>query len=342
MVDFAQTIVQTSIRDIATRAGVSSGTVSHVLNGNVSARISLATQERVQQAARELGYQPNHVARSLRRQRTNTIGVLLGGLRNPFFVGVYEELQLAARAEGFELRLEATPSVHGTFGGYETPTGYWPVDGVLMWALSDTTLEQVFGSSMMHLPKIYLGDVRTDVPDYVACDHEAGGRLAAQRLLSQGYTKIGVVTPYAFGLDRHEDQRHKGFRETLASAGVVSRSYLTDADETREAGRMLGERIASLSPTERPEALFCHNDILAIGVCCGLRRAGLRPGREVAVIGFDGIEEGLYAEQPLTTIVLPVQKMCQEAIRCLAASVRRDAPTTSSVLPPTLREGGTG
>jgi LacI family transcriptional regulator len=80
----------------------------------------------------------------------------------------------------------------------------------------------------------------------------------------------------------------------------------------------------------------------SVGVCCGLRRAGLRPGREIAVIGFDGIEEGLYAEEPLTTVIVPVRQMCYEAVARLVGQLRGDPQAGPfPVLTPTLREGGT-
>jgi DNA-binding LacI/PurR family transcriptional regulator len=335
-----------SIRDVAARAGVSAGTVSHVLNGNQAARIAAETQDRVRRAASELGYRPNRVARSLGRRRTDTIGLLLGGLRNPFFVEVLESLEIESRRRGYHTLLEAAPSLHGTFGGHGLPPDYWPVDGVLMWTLFGRPLTDVLGDAYAETPVVYLGTEQPTHGHWVAFDYRRGGRLAAERLLTRGCRRPAYVTPYAYGVDRHDEPRHIGFHEVWVAAGVEPRMVLTREEETRAAGVRAGMEIAALPAGERPDGVFCHNDLLAVGVCVGLRRAGLRIPEDVAVVGHDGIEEGQYLEAPLTTVALPVTDFCRLAVdklvrRLEGANGTGDGGDGGVVLPPALRPGGT-
>jgi DNA-binding LacI/PurR family transcriptional regulator len=336
-----------SIRDVAAKAGVSVGTVSHVLNGNIAARIAPDTQERVRHIARELGYRPNRVARSLGRRRTDTLGLLVGGLRNPFFVEILETVETMARAVGYHVLLEAAPSLHGTFGGYVTPPDYWPVDGVLMWATFDVGLTDVLGMPYRDTPVVYLGNARSETSDWVAFHYEQGGQLAAERLLSRGCHRIAYISPYAYGIDRHDEPRHRGFKRTCQSAGITPQLLLTGEEETRAVGVRMGLEIAALPKSERPDGVFCHNDTIAIGVCAGLRRAGLSLPDDIAVIGFDGIEEGLYLETPLTTVALPIADLCQQGLHRLIQKLNDSRENQGAMsaegvlLSPSLREGGT-
>ena len=234
-----------SIHDVAERAGVSPGTVSHTLNGNDAARIAPATRERVRRAAAELGYRPNSAARSLGRGKTGAIGLLLGGLKNPFFVEALETMERLALAAGYRVLLEASPSEHGTYSGYAAPPEYWPVDGVIAWSHSPDEARAQLGAPYAYLPLISIGG-RAGA-EAASFDYAQGGRLAAERLLTRGRGRLAYVSPYAFGEDRHEEPRHIGFAERCAAAGVRGRYLLTNAEETRAAGLQVAERIAAFT-----------------------------------------------------------------------------------------------
>lgn len=331
-----------SIRDVAAKAGVSVGTVSHVMNGNAAARIAPDTQERVRRAARDLGYRPNRVARSLGRRRTDTIGLLVGGLRNPFYVEILETVESLAREIGYHVLLEAAPSRYGTFGGYVSPPDYWPVDGVLMWSPFDQTLTDVLGVPYDNTPVVYLGTTRADATDWIAFDYEEGGRLAGERLLERGCRRVAFVAPYNFGIDVPEEPRHVGFKAVCDAAGIPPGMLLTQREENRAVGVRIGEQIAAMPESERPDGVFCHNDLIAVGVCSGLHRAGLRLPEDIAVVGFDGIEEGLYLETPLTTVELPIPELCRLGLARLIQKLSgTDEVQRGVVLPSVLRSGGT-
>jgi len=335
--------VAVSIREVAAKAGVSPGTVSHVLNGNEAARIALTTQERVRQAARDLGYRPNRIARSLGRRRTDTIGLLISGLKNPFFVEVLETAESLAVDAGYEVLLDTAPSVHGTFQTHGKIHSSWPVDGALVWAAGFQNAHNFLGSQAESIPIVYIGSVRDDDTDWVSFDYHHGGRSAAEHLLSQGYRRPAYVSPYAFGEDRHEEPRSVGFKEVCRAAGLETRVLLTNEQETRAAGLRAGTEIAAMPASERPDAVFCHNDPLAIGVYCGLRRAGLRVPEDVAVIGFDGVEDSQYLEIPLTTVRTSGEVLCRRALEILSRRLAGDtsSPPQQVVLPTELLVGGT-
>ena len=330
-----------SIRDVAAQAGVSLATVSKVLNERTGTRISSGTQRRVREAALALGYQPNRLAQGMVQRKTQTLGVMISGLQNPFFLSVLEETERRALEAGYQVFLDAAPSVAGTYGTHIKLRG-WPVDGVLMWAASDQTLAQFLGPQAHDLPVVFLGYPRADSTDWVAFDLAEGGRLAARYLIERGCRRIGYVYPWAWprpdvGLV------HGACLETCHEAGVSVETISTvRPEETRRAGLETGLLIAARPAAERPDALFCHNDVIAVGVYHGLRRGGLRVPEDMALVGFDGIEEGQCLDVPLTTVQTPVDIFCKEAMSLLMRRLAKTPePPGQIVVPVRLLRGGT-
>ena len=338
-----QTTKMISIREVAARAGVSPGTVSHVLNGNVAARIAQGTQDRVRTVARELGYRPNPYARSLGRRKTDTIGLLISGLRNPFFVELLENAETAAENAGFSVLLDTAPSVQGTYKTHPPVRSAWPVDGALVWSWNEQSAAEFLGRQAGSLPIVYLGANRADNSDWVSFDYAHGGRIAATHLIERGYKRIVSASPYDYTM-RRSDARFDGCRETCAAAGLSLGIIVTDGEETRRAGLRVAEQIATMPKATRPDAVFCHNDVLAIGVYNGLVRAGLRVPDDVAVLGFDGIEEGRELPQMLSTVRTDTGELIDAAMNLLLARIGAEtAPDAPEhiVLAPTLTVGET-
>lgn len=330
-----------SIREVAMRAGVSPGTVSHVLNNNIAARIAAATQDRVRSAAAELGYRPNWYARSLGRRKTDTIGLLISGLRNPFFVELLENAEVAAISAGFSVLLDTGPSVQGTYKEHAPVRSAWPVDGALVWSWNVQKAADFLGTQAETLPLVYIGSYRGDDSDWVSFDYEMGGRIAAEHLLSRGYRNLRYLAPYAYGGERSEG-RFVGCAAACEEAGVGFGLILTGGEETRRAGLRAALEVAALPRVARPDAIFCHNDVLAIGVYNGLVRAGLRVPDDVAVLGFDGIEEGRELPQVLSTIRTDTAGLAREAMRLLVERINAEAKEADRVvLQPTLIVGET-
>jgi LacI family transcriptional regulator len=331
-----------SIREVAARAGVSPGTVSHVLNNNISARIATSTQDRVRSVALELGYRPNRYARSLGRRKTDTIGLLISGLRNPFFVELLESAEHAALAAGFSVLLDTAPSVQGTYKVHAPVRSAWPVDGALVWSWNKQSAAEFLGTQADSLPIVYLGSFRDDSSDWVSFNYDEGGRIAGRHLVERGYKRIAYIAPHAFDIKKQEG-RYNGLHAVCREAGVAFSMIVTDGEENRRAGLRMATEIAAMPVAARPDALFCHNDVLAIGVYNGLVRAGLRIPEDIAVMGFDGIEEGRELPQVLTTVRTSTSELSNAAMRLLLDRLNSETPRPPEqvVLHPVLNTGET-
>ncbi len=308
----------------------------------MAARIAPETRERVQRAAQELGYEPNYLARSLGRRRTDTVGLMISGLKNPFFVDIMETAERLAQEAGYQVLLDAAPSIAGTYAMHGKLRN-WPVDGILMWAFAHQKLDDFVGSRAAGVPIVYLGYARDDGAATVSFDLYGGGRQAAEHLLQRGYRRIAFVTTRPFPVLETADARYRAYHDLCSKAGRTPEVFVLEpAEQTRAAGFQSGRALAALPASKRPDALLCINDVIAVGVYHGLQHSGLRVPEDVAVVGFDGIEEGRYLDVPLTTVDAPVEQLCRQAfdllMRRLSGALR---VTQQIVIPTTLRIGGT-
>jgi len=344
-----------SLREVAERAGVARGTVSSVLNNRGrEARISADTQERVLRIAKEMGYRPNRLAQGLGKGRTNTIGLMIPGLRNPFFIGIMELAEDHAFRAGYDVLADTAFQLRESYGVQSKLTG-WPVDGMLIWTQAHTTLADYLGGWTEEVPVVYLGYERNDGSDYVAVDRAVGVERVMDHLRERDYRRIAYVYPwsglqpadvryaiYADHCKRHGQVPEKIELEPLEPA--VRMSALTQAG-LREAGLKTGMKLAERSVVDKPDAVVCHNDLVAVGLCHGLRRAGLRIPEDIAVVGFDGIDEGLYLEKPLTTVVTPSEAIVDAAMQILIGRLHAgpnvDPGPKQILLPSVVRVGGT-
>jgi len=334
-----------SIRDVAEHAGVSIGTVSHALNGNAKARISKETQERIRSAALELGYRPNSLARSLWRGKTDTVGFLVAGRRTAFYVDVVNAAEKEIEGSGLRVlsaftawtqdedqRSQRQPS--DAFG--------WPVDGIVLWGPEFRNLEYYLGPHAADLPVVYLGSIRPDDTEWVGFDGYGGARHLTEHLVSRGYRRIAYASAQEWE-PGCEDHRFVAYRDVCHEAGIAPRLLLMEeGGETSTAGVTLGLAIARMLPSQRPDAVYCHNDLIAIGVMGGLRRAGLRVPEDVAVAGYDGLEVGQCLDIPLTTIRIPGDRIAERAVRIVKARLSGEAQTSREqiVVPTELWVGG--
>jgi len=330
-----------SIREVARVAGVSPSTVSEVLNNSTRARIGLEAQERVRRVALELGYRPNSIARSLSSGRTQTVGLLISGLRNPFFVSLAESIEEAVRDAGYQALMDAAPSFRGSYREHGK-LSRWPVDGALMWATPTQTLCDVLGEGAGNTPVIYIGGAPRDDNDSICFDLEAGATQAARLLIERGYQRIAHLVPYPELRDSPVEPRSRAFHRVCEESGIgLEVLVCSRREETLEAGWVAGQELAQRPATKRPQAVLCHNDVLALGLCAGLRRGGLQIPDDIAVIGCDGIEEGRFLERPLTTIEVPIAELGRRAFQMLLHRLNGNAPQPSVVLPTHLRVGET-
>ncbi len=334
---------QVSLVDVAARANVSVGTVSHVLNRNAGARIAAGTQERVWKIAEEMGYRPNLFARSLHGKASNTLGLMVAGLQNPFFVAVAREFEQLAIEFGYQVVLDTTISEAWAYRKHAANYA-WPVDGIFVFSALEQDLNYYLGAQAAQLPVVYLGYQEGKPLDNVGFDLLGGGKLMAEYLLSRGYRKIAILNTSSFA-EKIEvvDLRIASFEEVLRSHGLLAEHIVIPPLTSIQDAFAAGLKIASRPVDELPEVVFCTGDVAAIGVFNAFRNASLRVPEQIGVAGFDGIVEGQCLERRLTTINCPVHEFVQAALDLLIGRVsgKHEFEPRNIPIPTTLSVGET-
>ncbi|MFF9686735.1 LacI family DNA-binding transcriptional regulator [Streptomyces sp. NPDC014623] len=298
-------------RDVARTAGVSQATVSLVLGDKWRGRVSAATAERVRDSARDLGYRPNHAARSLRLGRTRTALLVVPALTNEFFARVYTGAAGVAAEHDFGVVLY--PSPDGT-GPARDPfaSARAALDGVIASSMAADALGALRGAD---LPLVMLD---SDPEDHGAAarvnlDIADGMRQVAGHLLTLGHRRLvhlaSAVDTWTFAA------RARALRETVrGTPGAVLHTVTAPLDV--RAGREAAEAVlASSGPS--PTAIVCDDDILAAGACKAVRRRGLRVPDDISVTGFDDLALATAVEPELTTVRLPAEQVGEQGMRAL-------------------------
>ena len=295
------------IKDVAARAGVSTATVSVVLNDVNGARVAESTRDRIRAAAAELGYAPNNLARGLRTQRTHTIGLLSDRVvTTPYAGRMILGAQEAAWSAGYVLMLVSTGGDPALEQEAVKALVDRQVDGLLVATMYHRVVEP--GSLGAAVPTVVLdSEVAGAGVPYVVPDEDEGGYTATETLLRAGHRRIAYV--------RNDDEvpatglREQGYRRALADAGVEFDPELVVAAEAVSSG---GEEatLRLLSRPDRPTAVFAFNDRMAIGAYRAARKVGLRIPADLSVVGFDDQELVAAELDPgLTTVALPHHAM---------------------------------
>lgn len=294
--------------DVAARAGVSQPTVSQVLSGNPRARVSAATRSRVLRAAEELGYRPNVLAQGLVRRRSFALGVVVPDLANPFFAAVVSGAEKVAARAGYAVFLceAGETSAEEHLDALKSRQ----IDGVILDAVGAAALT---GEALVGLNVVLVDEALEHYPGIVS-DAEQAGELAARHLLALGHRRLAFIGPAidasAFRL------RERGFTRTLRAAGVVVESPSLRRASATVAGGMQGMR-ALLGVRPRPTAVFCANDLIALGALKACARARVAVPGEVSIVGCDDIELAQLVTPELTTVAIPAREMGARAARLL-------------------------
>ncbi|MFD0257477.1 LacI family DNA-binding transcriptional regulator [Kitasatospora indigofera] len=301
------------IKDVARLAGVSVGTVSNVINR--PDMVGEDTRRRVQGAIDQLGYVRSESARQLRAGHSRIMGLLVLDLGNPFFVSVARGAEQAARAAGLGVMVCNSAQSPADEADYLSLFAEQRVRGVLLTP-TDATAAATAVLRRNNVPFVLVDRV---LPGAEACsvavDDVAGGAMAARHLLEGGHHLIAYVGG-GHPLQQVRDRR-EGALQAAALAGH-GRESLVDVRVDRldvEAGRDAGARLLGLMP--RPTAVFCANDLLALGVLQTAFAAGLRVPEDLAIVGYDDIEFAAAAAVPLTSVRQPAEAMGRSAAELL-------------------------
>jgi LacI family transcriptional regulator, repressor for deo operon, udp, cdd, tsx, nupC, and nupG len=311
-----------TMRDVARYAGVSPRTVSNVVNN--FELVSDSTRERVQRAIDTLGYRPNLMARSLRHGRSGLIVLAVPELNIPYFSELAGEIIEEAAKYAYTVVIEQTDGrLESERRLLDQSDRTLLADGLIFspLALGDPELRQ----RASHTPVLLLGEHVTDGQyDHVGIDNVAAARAAVEHLLQIGRQRIAAIG-HQFQLSGETAQyRTQGYRTTLEAAGCHFDPALLASTPSfhRDSGALaMGELLDLPDP---PDAVFCYNDLLAIGAMRMLSQRGLRVPDDVAVVGFDDIEEGRYATTTLTTISPNKRQIAAEAVGQLYRRIEGD------------------
>lgn len=290
-----------SIRDVATRAGVSVGTVSNVLNRPDS--VPEATLERVRAAIAELGYVRNDAARQLRAGRSTTVGLVVLDARNPFFTDVARGADDEAARHGLSVLIGNSDEHRDRELRLVSHFEEQRAHGLLISPIGDD-VERLRELRERGIPVVL---VDRTVPgsgfSSVAVDDVHGGELAARHLLATGRRRLAYVGGPA--RLRQVADRAEGARRAVAEIEGATLETVPTASLTVAEGRAAGERIAALPAPDRPDAVFAANDLLALGVLQALAFAGIAVPADIALIGYDDIDFAAAATVPLSSVRQP-------------------------------------
>ena len=322
-----------TIYDVAREAGVSLATVSRVINN--SPYVKPSTRQRVQETMERLGYEPNLVASALMTKRTRLLALLVPDISNPFFAEVAWGVEDAAASLNYNCVICNVGDDTHKQAAYVNVLRRKGIDGIIFaTAAHDDRL--VLNLSKRQYPITLMArDVPAAAVNRVLTDDRLGAALAAKHLLELGHRHMAIVTEPA--RIHSSAERRRGFAAALEGAGLEPVVIEADGSDIN-AGIRASRRLLDLRP--RPTAVFCANDMLAIGVLQAAAAAGVRVPAELSVVGFDGTPLAQIASPPLTTVVQPMREMGRVAVRLLIESLQNGGEPKRVVLDPHLHRGG--
>ncbi len=323
-----------TLSDVANRAGVSVKTVSNVVSGYV--HVSPATRKRVQRALDSLGYQPNLSARSLRGGRSGVIGLAVPGL-NPYFAELAALVERAVTDAGYTLLVDSTAALHEQEIRVVRGIRAHLIDGLIFSpsALDGTAIAK----SRNATPLVLLGErVSHGSIDNVAIDNVTAANQAVSHLVELGRRRIAAVGTLRSVSGEVARMRLAGYNAALNEAGIPRRRDLVVPVQRFERAEGLSATRRLLATGAHPDAIFAFNDVLAFGVVRALYEAGMHVPDDVAVVGFDDVEEGQFSLPTLTTISPDKQQIARSAVANLIERMNggAEAPPRDVVVPHSL------
>lgn len=317
-----------SIKDIARIANVSPSTVSRALNADP--RISEATTARILNLAQKMGYTPSLIARDLVTQQTNTIGLVISRISDLFIAELVIGVEQAARSYGYSVFLissyrdanrekEAVQSLHERRTTGIIVTGSQIDEGYL--ALRGRFPQPIV---LINCPAY---------PHSISSDNLAGAHQAVEHLVQLGHRRIAYLanpSSHQANLDRLV-----GYKTILNRFGLpLKQELVVDGDGTMASGQQGAEQL--LAQAEPPSAMFCFNDLMAIGALCALSQAGLQVPADCSVVGFDDLEVAAYCCPPLTTVRQHRDRLGQRAMYMLHQLIQGRGEMQAEILPAEL------
>lgn len=334
-----------TIKEVADLAGVSIGTVSHVINGAVP--VSDQLRSKVLAAIRTLDYHPNHIARSLKTSKTRTLGIIVPDMTIPFFPKVIRGAEAAARRQGYSVIAVNSDDNAARQKEVMSLLRSQRVEGVLLVAAAGQgSLAQVPKLIASGIPIVCLDRVpdRLEV-DSVCVEDCAAAEMGVSHLLQEGHERIAIITgPLTL---KNEQERLHGYRNALKRAGVkLNESLIWEGDLNPDnVARLCRERVAN--PELRATALFTTNGVTGLGALRGLYANGLKTPDDIAFITFDGLTTEDLFRPAITAVIQPAYEIGHCATEILLGRITGTSASPANIairLPATLevRESTSG
>ncbi|MGN1019479.1 MAG: LacI family DNA-binding transcriptional regulator [Aristaeellaceae bacterium] len=334
-----------TLKDVAKAAGVSTATVSHVLNG--TKKLSPETTEKVMKVVKEMGYLPNNLAKSLRQGKTMLVGVLVEDIRGlpvPDIVcGIGDRLgEDGYRMLLYDLHLMGkldSSNEDINFHRQQIEDGFSAlqaarVDGLIYVGMQDIPLMYHFKPLDKPLVFAYSHVMQDDC--YVTYDNQSAAEALIGRLIAQGHRRIAVISghPHSYPTT----MRMYGYCKAMHDACLdIPRDYIHYGDWSFESGSRAARKLLAVSP--RPTAIFAMNDPMATGCINALREAGLRVPEDISVAGFENRVLSAYIQPPLTTCAIPTLEIGRQAASYVLDRIQLgDMPPEHLILPCQLVE----
>ncbi len=312
-----------SLRDLARTLGLSITTVSRALAGYSD--VALATRERVVREARRIGYEPNQIARHLRTGRSSAVGVVLpaepGHFDDPFFLQFLAAMGRRLALADFDLLVTAARPGEEEIKVYRRLVEGRRVDGMVV-ARTRRKDERIAYLQDKGFPFVVHGRTETRRPyAFLDIDGAAAFDAATRRLADLGHRSIALINAPDHYMFAHF--REQGWRGALADLGLAP-GPIRVGEPTEENGFRLAQSLIHLP--DRPTAILCGTDRLAVGALRALAQAGLRAGRDLELIGYDDLPVATYTEPALTTIAQPLARAGERLVEMLLAVLEGTDP----------------
>ncbi|MGZ0714950.1 LacI family DNA-binding transcriptional regulator [Pseudomonas palleroniana] len=317
--------------DVASRAGVSTSTVSHVLNG--TRKVSPVTVQAVQRAIEALGYIPNTLARSLARSSTSTIGVAISALSNHYFSETVHAIETECAKHGYMMLFVDTHDDPEQELRVVTALHHRRVDGMVLAPSNGSKALDYLRANQ--IPTVLVDRMMSEQFDQVGVDNAQPTQALIAHLIAHGHRRIGFIA----GREGFSttDERVAGYRAALQAAGLAFDAQLlvNGGSNTQPARQATAQLLGLAAP---PTAIMAGNNLMTLGAMHALRDAHIAVPGQMALVGFDDFDWADFFVPRLTLIAQPVQALGARAVDLLLQRMARpDAPTRSVRLAPTLR-----
>ncbi|MFQ6346185.1 LacI family DNA-binding transcriptional regulator [Pseudomonas sp. R11F] len=317
--------------DVASRAGVSTSTVSHVLNG--TRKVSPVTVQAVQRAIEELGYIPNTLARSLARSSTSTIGVAISALSNHYFSETVHAIETECAKHGYMMLFVDTHDDPEQELRVVTALHHRRVDGMVLAPSNGSKALDYLRANQ--IPAVLVDRMMSEQFDQVGVDNAQPTQALIAHLIAHGHRRIGFIA----GREGFSttDERVAGYRAALQAAGLAfDPQLLVNGGSNTQPARQATVQLLGLAAP--PTAIMAGNNLMTLGAMHALRDAHIAVPGQMALVGFDDFDWADFFVPRLTLIAQPVQALGARAVDLLLQRMARpDAPTQSVRLAPTLR-----